>query len=143
MAFDRKTQLSLALIHLLAKKQHGSVLASTKLCDLLCISESYLQQISKPLCNSNLITSRRGPNGGYSLAKHSEQISVADVIKVVRDFSQIPYPSLTLEQSLWNNIDKKILDLLEKITINNISTSDTLNNHKAKVGASHFNQLII
>ena len=47
------------------------------------ISLSYLEQLFARLRKSGLVSSSRGPGGGYSLAKPADAISVVDVITSV------------------------------------------------------------
>ncbi len=44
------------------------------------ISQRYLEQIFNKLLRAGLLKSRRGPRGGYMLARDPSQISVGDVI---------------------------------------------------------------
>lgn len=44
------------------------------------ISPRYLEQIFQDLKKAGLLKSRRGPQGGYSLAKPAEQITVKDIV---------------------------------------------------------------
>ena len=46
------------------------------------ISPRYLEQIFQKLRNAGTLVSKRGPQGGYSLAKRPEQIKVGDIIRV-------------------------------------------------------------
>ena len=47
------------------------------------ISLSYLEQLFSKLRKHGLVKGVRGPGGGYRLAKHANQISVADIIQSV------------------------------------------------------------
>lgn len=47
------------------------------------ISESYLEQLAGKLKKAGLITSTRGAQGGYRLAKPAEKISVGDVLRAL------------------------------------------------------------
>ena len=44
------------------------------------ISQPYLEQLFAKLKRSDLVTSVRGPGGGYRLSRDSEQISVAEIV---------------------------------------------------------------
>lgn len=44
------------------------------------ISPRYLEQIFQDLKKAGLLKSRRGPQGGYSLARPAEEISIKDII---------------------------------------------------------------
>lgn len=47
------------------------------------ISESYLAKIFQSLAKTDIVTSVRGKNGGYRLARPSEEISVGDVVRAL------------------------------------------------------------
>jgi len=46
-------------------------------------SQAFLLQILNDLRRDGLVTSRRGKHGGYMLARPSEQITLADVVRAV------------------------------------------------------------
>ena len=48
------------------------------------ISQRYLEQILNKLLRAGLLKSRRGPRGGYMLAKEPSEISVGDIIKAAQ-----------------------------------------------------------
>ena len=45
------------------------------------ISDSYLEQLVRKLQKAGLVTSVRGAQGGYRLAKPAQEISVGDVLR--------------------------------------------------------------
>lgn len=47
------------------------------------VPANYLVQILNELRNAGLINSRRGKQGGYSLARDPEQITLADIIRAI------------------------------------------------------------
>ena len=47
------------------------------------ISLSYLEQLFARLRRNNIVVSTRGPGGGYSLSRDSEEISMAEIIVAV------------------------------------------------------------
>lgn len=48
------------------------------------ISQRYLEQIFNKLLKAGLLKSRRGPRGGYMLAKDPSEISVGDIINAAQ-----------------------------------------------------------
>jgi Rrf2 family transcriptional regulator, iron-sulfur cluster assembly transcription factor len=44
----------------------------------------YLEQLFQRLRRAGLVTSKRGPGGGYVLARSPDQISLADVVRAVQ-----------------------------------------------------------
>jgi len=65
----------------LHEKQGPVTLAEISQCQ--GISLSYLEQLFAKLRKKGLVKGVRGPGGGYSLARPSDQISVADIIQSV------------------------------------------------------------
>ena len=53
------------------------------------ISQRYLEQIFQKLRKAGLLTSKRGPKGGYTLAKAPKDISIGSVIKAVEGATDI------------------------------------------------------
>jgi Rrf2 family protein len=77
-----------AMIHLcgLAAKSSANsetIAARTK------VPQGYLSKILRDLVLAELICSQRGPNGGFSLAKPPEEISLLDVINAVDPIRRI------------------------------------------------------
>lgn len=48
------------------------------------ISQRYLEQIFNKLLKAGLLKSRRGPRGGYMLAKDPSEISVGDIVRAAQ-----------------------------------------------------------
>ena len=55
--------------HIIAEKRH--------------IPERFLLKVLKPLVSAQLLTSVKGPNGGYRLARSASEISVLDVLEAI------------------------------------------------------------
>jgi Rrf2 family transcriptional regulator, iron-sulfur cluster assembly transcription factor len=71
----------------------------------------YLEQIFQELRRAHLVDAKRGPRGGYFLARKPDQITVGDVLRAVH--GRIALLSSAEEgKSIWPNIWK---DLSEKI----------------------------
>ena len=93
------------------------------------ISLSYLEQLFSRLRKHGLVTSIRGPGGGYRLGKCSAQIAVADVISAVDESinatkcggkgdCQSGHQCLT--HSLWNELSARIEEFLRNITLSEL-----------------------
>ena len=61
------------------------------------ISLSYLEQLFTNLRRNELVRGRRGPGGGYVLARDVKDISIADIVAAVDDIQEksIDEPALT------------------------------------------------
>ncbi len=90
------------------------------------ISLSYLEQLFAKLRKCLLVTSVRGPGGGYNLARSPAEIHVAEVIAAVDESvdttrcggahnCQNNGPCLT--HDLWHDLSGRIYDHLNKISL--------------------------
>ncbi len=93
------------------------------------ISLSYLEQLFSRLRKCGLVTSVRGPGGGYRLGKCSTQIAVADVISAVNESVDATKCSgkgdcqggeQCLTHSLWEGLSQRIEDFLKSITLSEL-----------------------
>lgn len=83
------------------------------------ISLSYLEQLFTGLRKKGLVKGRRGPGGGYRLAKPADMITIAEVIAAVSDSSN---NSKDLANNyapahLWDQLSVKIENYLKGITL--------------------------
>ena len=90
------------------------------------ISEKYLEQILSSLKKNGLINSRKGSQGGYTLAKDSKDITVGDILRAlegemelvnVDEYDDSNIMELCLKKSVWNKLNKGINTLVDSITL--------------------------
>ena len=93
------------------------------------ISLSYLEQLFSRLRKEGLVTSVRGPGGGYRLGKCSAQIAIADVISAVNESVDATKCSgkgncqdgeQCLTHSLWEGLSQRIEEFLQNITLSEL-----------------------
>ena len=98
----------------------------TDIADRQDISLSYLEQLFASLRKANLVSATRGPGGGYSLSKPSEQISVAQILTAVDENIDFTCgngsacggdhdPCLT--HGLWSNLSTELYRFLNEKTL--------------------------
>jgi len=95
------------------------------------ISQRYLEQIFNRLLKAGLLKSRRGPRGGYMLAKDPSQISIGDVIYAAQG-PIIPVKCLAEESSkkkeceilpgcvtryVWKETQRILVDYYQSVSI--------------------------
>jgi Rrf2 family iron-sulfur cluster assembly transcriptional regulator len=90
------------------------------------ISLSYLEQLFGKLRRQELVSSVRGPGGGYNLAKPGDQVSVADIITAVDepiDATQCGGKENCRDErkcithDLWTDLNRHIFDYLRDVTL--------------------------
>lgn len=93
------------------------------------ISLSYLEQLFSRLRKQSLVSSVRGPGGGYNLARNASEIAVAEVISAVDENvdttrcagahnCQDKNPCLT--HDLWQELSSRIYDHLSRISLQDL-----------------------
>ena len=90
------------------------------------ISLSYLEQLFGRLRRESLVTSVRGPGGGYRLGKPLDQISVAEIILAVDEpidttgcggQENCKDNGKCLTHDLWVSLNARIFDYLGAVTL--------------------------
>jgi len=89
----RKTVYALRALSQLANSARGQSLLAAEIAAKEGIPRRFLDTILRQLTRSGLLTSSRGPHGGYSLRSPASEISVASVIRVL-DGAAFPFPCL-------------------------------------------------
>lgn len=96
------------------------------------ISLSYLEQLFGKLRRNKLVSSVRGPGGGYRLMRPMNKVSVADIILAVDepiDATQCKgkenchNDQRCMTHDLWTRLNAKIRDYLTLITLEQLVTS--------------------
>ena len=93
------------------------------------ISLSYLEQLFSRLRKQSLVSSVRGPGGGYNLARGASQIHIAEVIAAVDENvdttrcggahnCQNEGPCLT--HDLWHDLSTRIYEYLNRISLQDL-----------------------
>lgn len=85
------------------------------------VSLSYLEQLFSRLRRDGIVESTRGPGGGYTLKRSSDQITVADVVQSVEepaDAAQIAADGLS--QALWQRLNVKLSEHMATITLQSL-----------------------
>ena len=89
------------------------------------ISLSYLEQLFSKLRLRGLVTSIRGPGGGYSLGDRVDDITVADILCAVEDEpSEVKQQHSSsvqdMTQDLWEALNAKVLNFTQSITLRSL-----------------------
>jgi Rrf2 family protein len=82
----------LAALELAAAHSSGEPVQTARIAESHGIPWQFLVQIMSQLKNAGLVTSTRGPTGGYRLCRPPHEISLADVLDAI-DTSQAPTSS--------------------------------------------------
>lgn len=90
------------------------------------ISLSYLEQLFARLRRAELVSSVRGPGGGYRLYREAPKICVAEIIDAVNEITDTTacegrggcqQGEICLTHSLWDDLSQQIHGFLSAITL--------------------------
>jgi len=90
------------------------------------ISLSYLEQLFSKLRQNDLVSSVRGPGGGYRLSRNSDQIFVAQIVDAVnesidatscRGAGNCQNGKVCLTHNLWTDLSQQIYHFLSGISL--------------------------
>lgn len=93
------------------------------------ISLSYLEQLFAKLRRNQLVSSVRGPGGGYQLSRDGGEINVAQVVDAVNESMDVTRcegkgncqrGEACLTHYLWDDLSEQIHSFLEKITLQSL-----------------------
>ena len=93
------------------------------------ISLSYLEQLFAKLRRNELVTSARGPGGGYRLARSGSDIFVAQIIDAVDEAVDVTscqgkgnchHGETCLTHDLWEDLSGQIHDFLSQISLGDL-----------------------
>ncbi len=93
------------------------------------ISISYLEQLFAKLRKNNLVSSVRGPGGGYRLSRFAAEVFVAQIIDAVDEKVDVTRCAgngdcqdgeTCLTHDLWQDLSKQIHQFLSSISLQNL-----------------------
>lgn len=72
-----------ALIYLAINKSNGRKIGIKKIAEDLNIPSPFLGKILQTLAKQKVLSSTKGPNGGFSISDKSESLNIFDIIKII------------------------------------------------------------
>ena len=136
MWLSSKTRYGLKAIYEIGLHAKEGPISLNNIAEKYDISLSYLEQIIALLKKDKLIKSTRGPQGGYSLAREPDLISVGEII---RSLEGSYAPTDCVEQGECFNatscvtrpVYKKINDSISQV-VNNMTLQDLIDENDEK-----------
>ncbi len=115
----------------LALREHTGPVALAAISSRQQISLSYLEQLFGKLRRHELVESTRGPGGGYSLGRKSDEITVADIIVAVDEAIDATGcgggencmgddTGRCMTHDLWTSLNAKMLEYLHSISLRSL-----------------------
>ncbi|MDC7233861.1 MAG: Rrf2 family transcriptional regulator [Spirochaetales bacterium] len=107
-------------------------------------SEAHLAKVFQSLSKGGLVSSQRGPSGGFILNKPAQEISFLEVYEIIESpvhltdcplgYTQCGFHACIFEQKL-NKISREILNMFEAIKLSHFSNPADRGTEENKDGA--------
>ena len=131
MKISSKARYGLASMIYIAKNiSENECITIINIANALNISKIYLEQVFSLLKRANLVTSIKGAQGGYQLARSIDNITAKDIIGAIelslfdKTDSTVLESAIDIEKSMesliWNKLDEDISKRLSSITLRNL-----------------------
>ncbi len=127
MRLTTRTRYAIRALYHLAFHRLGQAAQAKEIAAAQKIPLRFLEQILQDLRRAGLVEARRGPRGGYALARPPAEITMADVLRAVRGpleellgvaagpgsaASPDDVPAL-----VWGEVGGRLIDVLEQATL--------------------------
>lgn len=126
MRLTTKSRYALiAMADIALRGSHGPVALST-ICDRHGMSLSYLEMLFSALRRAGLVVSTRGPGGGYALARHAIDITVADIAiaseqgkteRISSEYHVMSAHQGAMTQALWQSFNHAVVEHLTAVSL--------------------------
>ena len=127
MQVSRKIDYALRAVIHLADEEAERACSVAEIAARERIPRQFLEKIVQELIHKGLVRSRRGPHGGYVLARPADQVTFKDVIEALEGPISLnvcvgEHPDCFLlgtcgMQRVWQEGQRRVLELFEKTTI--------------------------
>lgn len=92
------------------------------------ISEKYLEQIFSALRKNGLVNSKKGAQGGYTLADSMSKITAGDILRALEgdlqvvgeDDTEKDIMDLCIKKNLWDKLNQAINSIVDSVTLEDL-----------------------
>lgn len=133
MKISTKARYGVRAMFELAKNYGSYPISVKKIAQHQEMPLSYLEQILNQLHQAKLVRSVRGPGGGFLLAKRPENIAIINITQALKESispvfcvdetngkAQCKRLDDCVAHLLWKNLDEKIREVLENVTLKDL-----------------------
>jgi Rrf2 family protein len=132
-----RTRYAIRALYDIAFHGRGQAVQAKEIADRQTIPLRFLEQILQDLRRAGLVEARRGPRGGYALARAAAEVTLADVLRAVRGpleallgveaetpaprkGARLPddsAPADDVPAQVWSEVGGRLIDVLEQATL--------------------------
>lgn len=130
MKLSNKGRYGVRAIFDIAFHSHGEATQIKDISERQAIPPRFLEQIFQDLKRAGIVNSKRGPRGGYALAKGPDEITLGDVIRALEgdiiigdteeDAVDEHAPSRAVTQGVFEELSEKITACFDAISFEDL-----------------------
>lgn len=94
---SRTTEYALRAVVFLAKGD-GDNTTAQRIAEVTHVPEGYMSKVLNTLARAGIVTSQRGPTGGFSLASTPDRLTMLEVVEAVEPLPRVKVCPLDLEE---------------------------------------------
>ena len=130
MRITTRTRYAIRALYDLAFHRLGQAAGAKEIAERQKVPLRFLEQILQDLRKAGIVEARRGPRGGYALARQPGQISLAEVLYAVRgpleEMFGFDAPangnSEDVPAAVWTAVRAQLVEVLERSTLQDFVT---------------------
>jgi len=122
-----KTRYGVRALFDLAFHGQGKATQAHDVAERQSVPLRYLEQIFQDLRRAHLVDAKRGPNGGYSLARAAETITLGDVLRAVQGPIELcdgdsdeDEATRRVAADIWRELEDRVSQCFESVTIGDL-----------------------
>ncbi len=118
MRVSQRLDYAVRALVALAESPAGHSIAAGELADRLGLPRRFVEQQITALARSGLVSSRRGPSGGCTLATPAEQITVYDIVVALQgDVLDVPRVTGSAVSEMWVGVAESLATSLKAVSV--------------------------
>jgi len=122
MPLSSKSKTAIAAMIDLTILQADTPVSLVTLAERQCISTTRLEKIFFSLRQARLVTSVRGPGGGYSLSRNAKHIYLVEIARIFESCaSSCQEPNTSVTHDLWENLRNQIFNHLDQVNLQSLA----------------------
>ncbi len=120
MRLSAKTQYGVRALFDIAFHGGGGPIQAKDIATRQEIPLRYLEQIFQDLRRAGLVDSRRGPRGGYSLARAPEAIRIGDVMRALQGPIELVVDGPGSRGAMWQELARKVSACFDELSVRDL-----------------------
>lgn len=130
MIYSKTCEYAIRALSYLAAKPDQKLTMIPEIGNKTQVPEAYLAKIFQALVKHEILISRRGPSGGFSLKKKPSELTLLEIVKAVDDIERLNACVMGLEDcsivnacpmhEVWADTKQKVIERLEACSLSEL-----------------------